>query len=225
MPESLSTPRQVVLLHGLGRTRRSMRRVEQTLAARGHRVINISYKWRSGDVATLAGSVAAQLAGVGDDLPLDFVTHSLGSLVLRAAVAHGHLPLARVGRVVMLGPPNEGSEVADALAAGKVIGRMYAALVGPAGAELGTAERGIAVRLPPVEFELGVIAGNRSDNPVFSAILGGENDGRVRVDRTRVAGMVDFIVVPVGHRRLVVASTVLEQVAHFLEFGTFKRLP
>lgn len=223
MHESRSGTRQVVLLHGLGRTRRSMRRVERRLTEGGHHVINISYKWRSGDIATLAASVVAQLAHLGDDVRFDFVTHSLGSLVLRAAVAHHHLPLERVGRVVMLGPPNEGSEVADALAAGRIIGRICAALLGPAGAELGTVDRGVAARLPPVEFELGVIAGNRSDNPLFSAILGGENDGRVRVDRTRVAGMVDFIVVPVGHRRLVVASMVLEQVAHFLEVGVFKR--
>jgi hypothetical protein len=68
----------------------------------------------------------------------------------------------------------------------------------------------------------GVIAGNRSYNPIFSRILGGPSDGKVRVDRAGIDGMSDFIVVPHWHPMLMNAPIVLDQTMHFLEFGAFE---
>jgi triacylglycerol esterase/lipase EstA (alpha/beta hydrolase family) len=200
-----------------------MHGVERMLVKRGYRVTSISYKWRTGDVVKLAANVATQLAELDQHVALDFVTHSLGGIVLRVAVAEGLLPPGRIRRVVMLGPPNEGSELADFMSGIRIIGDLYAAVTGPVGRQLRTAREGVPAQLPPVTFELGVIAGNRNLNPLYSAIFGGENDGRVRVDRARVAGMRDFIVVPSGHTMLVWWPSVLEQVAHFLKAGRFKR--
>ena len=215
--------RPVVLLHGLGRTRHSMRRLERTLRARGYDTLNHGYPSRMDDIATLAAGMAHCVAEWADNGPLDFVTHSLGGILVRVAVAAGDLPRDRIGRVVMLGTPNEGSELADLLPAMPVVGPLYARVTGPAGLELGTTERGVPARLPPVDFEVGVIAGDRSWNPLFSALLREPNDGKVRVDSTRVAGMTDFLVVPHWHPMLVTAPDVIEQVVHFLECGAFKR--
>jgi hypothetical protein len=74
-----------------------------------------------------------------------------------------------------------------------------------------------------VNFDLGVIAGNRSYNPVFSAILGPENDGKVSVASTRVDGMKDFLVVPRWHPLLMLAPEVVVQVVHYLDAGAFRR--
>jgi pimeloyl-ACP methyl ester carboxylesterase len=215
----------VILLHGLGRTARSMRPVERALTNRGYRVLNVGYASRTAPIAELAAQVARRVGAWSAPAPIDFVTHSLGGILLRVGIASGMLPLDRVRRVVMLGPPNGGSELADTLPALPLVGALYRRFTGPAGLELGTTPTGVPAGLPPVAFELGVIAGNRSMNPFFSAILGAPNDGKVRVDRARVDGMRDFIVVPSWHPLLMVSAVVAEQTLHFLEHGTFRHSP
>jgi hypothetical protein len=199
--------------------------LERALDRSGYRVLNLSYRSRTASVAALAIDVARRILDWESQGPLDFVTHSLGGILLRSAAAEGALPVARIRRVVMLGPPNKGSELADILPSLRFVGRIYARMTGPAGVELGTGAYGIAAKLPPVPFELGVIAGNRSLNPVFSAILREPNDGKVRVSSARVDGMRDFLVVPHWHPLLMAAPNVIRQVLYFLEFARFDRRP
>ena len=199
-----------------------MRPVELALVARGYRVLNLGYASRTADIETLSADVARRARGWTNGAAADFVTHSLGGILLRVAVDRGHLPLRQVGRVVMLGPPNGGSELADVLPRVPVFGWIYRQFTGPAGLQLGT-EHGVPPRLPAVPFDLGVIAGSRSYNPVFSAILGDANDGKVRVERARVEGMRDFLVVPHWHPLLMIAPAVVAQVVHYLEAGSFRR--
>ena len=199
-----------------------MRRLQRTLEASDYAVLNCGYRSRSADIATLARDVAHRVSQWGAAAALDFVTHSLGGILLRAALAYGYLSRERVRRVVMLGPPNAGSEVVDAFRAIPIVARLYTALTGPAGAQLGTTTDGLPAQLPRVDFELGVIAGSRSFNPIFSAILGAENDGKVRVESTRVEGMRELLVVPHWHPLLVSAPSVLHQVIRFLETGAFE---
>jgi len=200
-----------------------MRLIERALVDHGYRVINLGYPSRAADVATLATNIGRQIATLEGDEPIDFVTHSLGGILLRVAVATRVLSPQRIRRVVMLGPPNGGSELADILPQIPVFGALYRRITGPAGLELGTAPNGVIGRLPPVSFDVGVIAGNRSYNPVFSAILGDANDGKVRVERTRVEGMRDFLVVPQWHPLMMLAPKVVAQVLHYLEAGAFER--
>ena len=199
-----------------------MRPLQRALEASDYVVLNCGYRSRSADIATLARDVAHRVSQWEPGAKLDFVTHSLGGILVRAALAYGHLPRERVRRVVMLGPPNAGSEVVDAFQAIPIVARIYAALTGPAGTQLGTKASGLPAQLPPVDFELGVIAGNRSFNPLFSAILGAENDGKVRVDRTGVEGMRQVLVVAHWHPLLVSAPSVVQQVVQFLETGAFR---
>jgi pimeloyl-ACP methyl ester carboxylesterase len=200
-----------------------MRLIQRALVDRGYRVVNLGYPSRAADIATLATNVGRQIATLDGEEPIDFVTHSLGGILLRAAVAARVLSPQRIRRVVMLGPPNGGSELADILPGIPVFGWLYRQITGPAGLELGTAANGVIGRLPPVSFDLGVIAGNRSFNPFFSAILGDANDGKVRVERTRVEGMKDFLVVPYWHPLMMFSPKVVAQVLHYLEAGAFER--
>jgi hypothetical protein len=118
----------------------------------------------------------------------------------------------------MLASPNQGSELADFFAAGTLL----AAVVGPSAAALGTGTASVPIGLGPVSgFDVGVITGNRSWNPLLSWIIPGPDDGRVAVERAKLDGMRDFLVVSRTHTFLMNADEVIEQTARFLETGAF----
>ena len=214
--------RFAVLLHGLGRSAISMRPVERRLAAHGYEVFNVDYPSTAATIPALAAGIAARLAVWHPGQPLDFITHSLGGILVRYAVSAGQFPSSRVRRVVMLGPPSTGSELADQLPRLAVVGPLYRRFTGPAGLQLGTNDDAIPARLPAVNFETGIIAGTRSYNPFFSAILGAPSDGKVRVDRAAVAGMRDFATVPYWHPFLMRPASVHALILRFLERGAFR---
>ena len=211
----------VVLLHGLARTPRSMRRLATALAARGRQVYNVGYPSRRHGVSALAAIVARDLAAVTPGERLDFVTHSLGGILVRALVAEGALPADRVGRVVMIAPPNGGSEIPDFLMERPLLRLIFRRLMGPSGPELGTAPTCLVRRLPPVEFELGIIAGGRSVNPLFARVLPAPHDGTVSVERTIVDGARAHIVVSHSHPFIMRAPCVIANCLAFLESGSF----
>jgi triacylglycerol lipase len=205
----------VVLLHGLGRTQRSMAPLERALEAHGYRVENLGYPSRRHTIQALADSLAVELeACCSEAKTLHFVTHSLGGILVRAWAVENRDH--RIGRVVMLSPPNQGSEVVDELPDG-----LLRLLMGPASLQLGTDTSSLPVKLPPVDFELGVITGDVSLNPLFSWWIPSQDDGKVSVGAAWVEGTDDFLVVPYSHAFIMRRDQVAEQVVAFLESGAF----
>jgi len=218
-PEPPLDAENVILVHGLGRTSASMIVLETRLAGAGYRVVNFGYPSRSEPLEALTDSLTGAVDECCSDegTTVHFVTHSMGGVLVRSYLAGREESFD--GRVVMLSPPSQGSEIVDAYADSPLL----RALLGPSGVRLGTDSTGIASELGPVEFSLGIITGDRSINPIGSWLIPGPDDGKVAVSRARLDGAADFIVVPATHTFIMNRRDVAEQVAHFLEHGRFLR--
>jgi esterase/lipase len=210
----------VILLHGLCRTDSSMTIMASALESAGYVVLNVHYPSRKATVETLAETVITEaladpkLATVTN---IHFVTHSLGGILVRQYLKSNDL--ARLGRVVMLGPPNQGSEIVDKL--GDWV--LFEKINGPSGNQLGTGTNALPARLGAVEFELGVIAGDRSINWINSlTMITGCDDGKVSVHRTKIAGMKDHIVIHSAHPFIMRNKQAISETVCFLRTGTFR---
>ncbi|MCL1979884.1 MAG: alpha/beta fold hydrolase [Proteobacteria bacterium] len=210
----------MILLHGLARTRWSMRSMAAFLGQRGYLVANPGYPSCQYPIETLAQSTippaiaALRRQGVKT---IHFVTHSMGGILLRAYLSRA--PLPELGRAVMLCPPNQGSELVDYF--GRFFWFRY--LLGPAGRQLGTGPDHLPARLGPATFPVGIVTGNR---PAFglARFFPGPSDGRVSVARAQLTGMEDMLVLPHGHCLIMRHRQVQEQVAWFLANGRFARV-
>lgn len=208
----------VILLHGLARTSRSMDRMAQALAEAGYAVYPLAYPSREKSVEQISeedlGPLIAQVQTT-EHQRIHFVAHSLGNIVLRQYFASHAMTDA--GRIVMLGPPNQGSEIVDKL--GSLT--LFEWINGPSGLQLGTSSNSLPNRLPVPPCDVGVIAGTRTINPFLSSLIPGTDDGKVAVERTKLDGMADFTTVPSAHPFLMKNEQAIQLTLEFLRTGTF----
>lgn len=213
-----TTDECVVLLHGLNRSWRAMRPMAAALQKTGLTTVNVDYPSQSGNIEHIAplavgtGLSACRKAGAER---IHFVTHSIGGILLR--YQNKQLPIIDLGRVVMLAPPNQGSEIVDRTRDWP----GFELLSGDAGAQLGTDESSMPAQLGPADFELGVIAGTGTINVFMSALLPNPDDGKVSVASTQVEGMDDFLVVGNSHRYITRSDVVIQNTISFLRHGHF----
>ncbi|MDE2804316.1 MAG: alpha/beta fold hydrolase [Gemmatimonadota bacterium] len=205
----------VVLVHGLGRSRASMMVLAQRLEWAGYGVVTVGYKSLSTPFPETVATVRAAVERCCAESPrIHFVGHSLGGLVIRGYLAE--TPPEQLGRVVLVAPPNQGSLFVDWL------GEIPAAteVLGPVGSALGTDSTHIPASLPPPDYEMGIIAGNRSIQPIGHLAIPGPDDGIVSVEQTRVDG-VPVIVLPRSHAFITSSRYTAQAVVEFLRTGEF----
>lgn len=208
----------VILLHGLARNARSMNVMVSALERAGFGTVNYDYPSTKYTIELLANDVIADaISRCPNGAKIHFVTHSMGGILVRQYLSENKIQ--NMGRVVMLGPPNKGSQVVDRLS--NVPG--YAWFNGPAGQQLGTGSGSVPNSLQEVNFELGIIAGTRSINLLLSTMLPKPDDGKVSVENTKLKGMADHISMPVSHPFIMKNKSVIQQVIYFLRFGFFNK--
>jgi pimeloyl-ACP methyl ester carboxylesterase len=213
-------PECVILLHGLGRTSRSLSKMADAAQTAGFRPVNLDYPSRKKTIQNLAVETIvrglSRCAGM-QARTIHFVTHSMGGVLVRYYLSR-HRP-ENLGRVVMLSPPNQGSEAADHLRDSA----LYEWFNGPAGQQLVTGPGGLPAQLGPVDFPLGIITGNQHSffDAWLADVIPGTDDGKVSVERAKIEGMADFLVLPYSHPFIMNANEVIDQTLHFLRNGGF----
>ncbi len=215
---ALPAQETVVLLHGLARSPRSMHKMEVALIDADYAVLNLGYDSRHHTIEKLAETVSQQIqAGTASATRVHIVTHSMGGILVRQMQAVA--PLSNLGRVVMLSPPNQGSEVVDKIGDTWIFRKVN----GPAGQQLGTDSDSFVNQLPPIDFECGVLTGDQSINWVNSCMIPGKDDGKVSTQSAKTEDLADFKVHHVTHPFIMKKKAVIDDVIRFLKTGKFKR--
>jgi triacylglycerol lipase len=211
----------VILLHGMGRTAFSMQPMEKYLQEHGYLTINRSYPSTSRTIEEIANNIIPEYIEEckKEANKIHFVTHSLGGIIIRYYLQSNSLPEG--SRVVLLCPPNKGSEIADRLRDSA----WYKWLTGPAGQQITTDSNSVPNKLKSIACDVGVITGKRTLEPWFSRLIPGEDDGKVSVENARLAEMKDFLVVDHSHTFIMNSDDVKKQVVNFLRHGYFNRPP
>ena len=208
----------VVLLHGLARTNKSFAKMSKSLKLDGYDIVNFDYPSRKHTIEVLSDkyvSKAVTQCRTYGPKRIHFVTHSLGGILVRHFLSQNQIE--ELGHIVMLSPPNKGSEIVDKL--GDIPG--FFLLNGPAGLQLGTSKQGIPNRLGPVTYPVGVITGNKSINLILSLLIPGDDDGKVSIEKSKVEGMTEFLVVPHAHPFIMDSDEVIRQTTTFLQKAKF----
>ncbi len=195
-----------------------MSRMARALEMSGYRVCNVSYPSRQHSIEVLAADFVAPAVRAclsSEPGTVHFVTHSLGGIVVRQLARSA--PDLRIGRVVMLSPPNHGSEVVDKL--GQL--SLFELINGPAGLQLATRQESVPRSLGPASFDVGILTGSRTINPFLSLLIPGSDDGKVSIESAKLEGMSDFCVIPSSHPFIMNKKLAIEQTLAFLAKGGF----
>lgn len=207
----------VVLLHGLARSPGSMSKMESALQEAGFSTCNVGYpstKYTVEEIATQFVIPDIKKC-VMEGSPVSFVTHSMGGILVREI--RRIEPALQFGRVVMLGPPNRGSELVDLMKGWS----LFQWINGPAGQQLGTEADSLPNRLGEADFEVGIIAGNKPFLEPFTRYIDGPSDGKVSLESAKLDGMTDYTILPVTHSLMMRDQQVIDQTLSFLTEGHF----
>lgn len=208
----------VILLHGMGRTAFSMNSMESYLKEHGYQTISRSYPSTAQTIEKISENIVPKFVRECNDnaTKIHFVTHSLGGIIARYYLQNNRIPTG--SRVVMLSPPNKGSELADRF----LDSTWYRWLTGPPGQQLTTDSNSLPNKLKVISYDVGIITGRSTLEPWFSRLIPGEDDGKVSVESAKLPEMKDFLVVDHAHTFIMKNNKVKLQVLNFIKNGNFK---
>jgi len=206
----------VIELHGITKSSKTYYAMQPALEKAGYMVVPFDYPSTRIDIPQAAGYLNRVIQSLDGIEQVDLVAHSMGGLVVRAWFQNHDDP--RIKRLVMLGTPNRGAELADMLK--KVA--AYRLIMGPAGQQLVTGDDGAIARLPVPPCEFGIIAGGRGTEG-YNPLVRGDNDLIVSVESARLGGAADFLLVRAMHALMLSNPEAIEATVRFLEKGRFRK--
>lgn len=208
--------RAVILIHGLLQSSKCMADMAVHFERAGYTTVEFDYPSTQVSIPEAArylDKVIQSLDGIDE---INFVTHSMGGLVVRAYSMD--FQDARIKRMVMLGTPNQGAELAD-------IVHQYWFLrtaAGPGARQLGTRGDGLIPKLPLPKCEFAVIAGCRGTPVGWNPLIRGDDDGTVTVESTKLPGAADFVTVCAFHSRLLWEEESISHTVNFIKEGRLR---
>jgi pimeloyl-ACP methyl ester carboxylesterase len=206
----------VIVVHGIVRSSKSFAKLRKVLEEDGFLVVGFDYPSTRVSIdqsAEYLSQVIASLEGVEE---LNFVVHSMGGLLVRTYLKEHSDP--RIKRMVMLGVPNLGANMANLMQTNPLFKWVY----GPAGQQLVQDPEGYIAALPTPEFEFAVIAGARGTADGWNPLISGDDDGTVEVANTRLPGAADFMTVRQLHSFLMDNPEVIAATRRFLAGGALR---
>jgi len=216
-PKNLyETGETVVLIHGIFDKPVVMKKIENNFRELGYRILNFEYASTRWPMDTVVLKLSKEIAAIEPQAEkIHFVTHSLGSLVVRAYLAQTYSE--KFGNLVMVAPPNQGSVFAEHFDNLKT----FEWLCGPAGQHLGKDDDDYWKKFPEPNIHFGVIAGGLGNEHGINPLIPGDDDGVVAVEETKLDGMADFIIVRGIHTPLLWKKEVVQQILYFIDSGCF----
>jgi len=209
----------VVMLHGLWRSIRAMQPLANHLHENGYTTVNIPYASFRHDLEELVKLVMGKIQPwINEGKKIHFVTHSLGGVVVKKLIESlNEDDVEKVGRVVMLAPPHQGSEIVDWLNSSPM--KPFKGVLGPAGEFLSTENMSQEHDAFRSGIEAAVIMGEKSVLPFFKTLLDESNDGIISVDKGRLTGVSHFKVVHSDHTFIASDRKIMKMTRSFLERG------
>ena len=199
-PEASVADHLVVLIHGLGRTRRSLSRLDDALQDAGFTTARLDYPSTRRPIEDHAATIAGLLDHLPPPRKLSFATHSLGGLIVRQLLGYDTDWRPALSRIVMIAPPNQGASLARSLDKGAAL----RTILGPS---FGQIADGFASTLPVPEVPFAIFAGDAPGVP---------GDGLVALEETRLDGAAEYHVVPAVHTFVMNHPTVISGTVSFL---------
>jgi hypothetical protein len=213
--------KDLIMLHGLGRTARSMKMPGNVFKKMGYLVTSIDYPSTHLSVKQAAEGCLAPIINHirKDGDPIYFLTHSMGGIILRYYLQHNEVP--KGSRAVLLAPPNHGSEVIDFFHSNPITKMIGKFVLGPGGMSLGTKSKTLEIGESISRVEMGVIIGRKTSDPWFKMLFDSTNDGKVSLKSACLPEAKDMLVVDAGHTFIMNNTEVLLNVENFFQKGKF----
>lgn len=210
---------RVYLVHGYGSPKFVLNKIARNLEKNGFQTINYGYPSITEDLGNLGHDLYLNLSRSGYDT-VNFVTHSMGALVVRSMLRFvdesEKFPV--IFRIVMIAPPNRGADIADLYVSKK----LYKPFLGPNFKLMTTDSLSFANQLPvPKHSEVGIVVGIKGNERGYNHRIKGDNDGRIKPERTVLGNEKDKVVFHDEHTRLTQDSRVIKLVIEFLRKGSF----
>lgn len=209
----------VILIHGIIRSSKSFSKMADALKTEGYLVVGFDYPSTRLTMTSSAEYLEKTMASLEGIEEIDLVCHSMGGLLARTYlqnVGSGRDP--RIHRMVMLGTPNHGAEMANLLK--KNVAFQWT--LGPAGQQLAQDPQGHIANLPTPSFEFGIIAGARGTESGWNPLIPGDDDGTVSLKSAQLSGAMDFMTVHSLHSFIIEDPEGIAAVVRFLQTGCFR---